>query len=141
MKKIRFISLLLVIAMIGALFLTGCGKKTKTLEQYIASDADLASEIEDIEASSGCDITITGNDLIYTYNYTEADGMSLELAQNAELQQQLDAALEAYASTFSGVCADIEEETGISGIRCIVNYTFGDYVIATKTFDSTGVVN
>ena len=38
------------------------------------------------------------------------------------------------------LCKQLEEESKIEGIQIVVNYTYGDEVIVTKTFNSSGVV-
>ena len=54
--------------------------------------------------------------------------------------EQLTSTLESTGDTFSGLCKQLEEESKIEGIQIVVNYTYGDEVIVTKTFNSSGVV-
>ena len=56
------------------------------------------------------------------------------------MKEQLASALDSTTDTFVGLCKQLEEESKIEGIQIIVNYTYGDEVIVTKTFNSSGAV-
>ena len=52
--------------------------------------------------------------------------------------EQLTSALESTGDTFASLCKQLEDESKIEGVQIIVNYTFGDEVVVTKTFNSSG---
>ena len=56
------------------------------------------------------------------------------------MKEQLSSALDSTTDTFVGLCKQLEEESKIEGIQIVVNYTYGDEVIVTKTFNSSGAV-
>ena len=135
MKKTRIIALLLCLAMVFAV--TACGKKT--LEQYVKDDPEVSQQIQDMATSSGLSVEFNGNDVIYTYDFATVGNISEDAVTSQAVYDQLDSALTQASGTFSGLCQQLEEETKISGIRMIVNYTYGDKVIISKTFNASGM--
>ena len=114
MKKKSVVLMVLAVVMIMAMSLAmaSCGEKEDpTLESYIASDEEAKAEIEEMAEANDLAISIVGNELTYTYKYDETFDEDIAEMMN---------------STFSGIAADLEEETGISGITVVVIYQNGD---------------
>ena len=168
MKKIKILSLFLVIVLTLAMF-AGCGKKdkaenvdpqketvvqddstststsetttpttpaaTQTLEDFIKSNPTTMQQVKD---STGGDenmtVDIQGNTVIYTYDFSNMDGVDKATAMT--MKEQLDSALEQYGSTFSGLCSTLEGATQIKGIKILVKYTYGDEVISQGEFEA-----
>ena len=121
MKRVSLLVLLLVMIMTVTAVMAGCGSKEtgpSNLEEYVASDENLKNEIQSIADSNGLEIAVSGNTMIYTYKYdTEFDDAMKE--QAGPLIEQ---ALATYASSFTGLAKDLEEQTGLSGIKIKVQY-------------------
>ena len=64
------------------------------------------------------------------------DAMTTELAKSDEITKALEDALGQASSTFGNISKSIEETTEIQGVNTVVNYTWGDEVLVTKTFTS-----
>ena len=141
MKKKSIIALILSLALVMALFLTSCGSKApQTLEDYVNSDEETSEQIEEVAETSGLQVEIKGNDVIYTYDLASYDGMNEDLAKSEQMISSLTSALDKTAESFTGLCSQLEEETEIEGVQIIVNYTFGDEVLVTSTFNKDGKV-
>ena len=142
MKKKSIIALILSLALVMALFLTSCGSKTpQTLEDYVNSDEETSEQIEEVAETSGLQVEIKGNDVIYTYDLASYDGMNEDLAKSEQMISSLTSALDKTSDSFTGLCSQLEEETEIEGVQIIVNYTFGDEVLVTSTFNKDGKVD
>ena len=141
MKKKSIIALILSLALVMALFLTSCGSKTpQTLEDYVNSDEETSEQIEEVAETSGLQVEIKGNDVIYTYDLASYDGMNEDLAKSEQMISSLTSALDKTAESFTGLCSQLEEETENEDVQIIVNYTFGDEVLVTSTFNKDGKV-
>ena len=138
MKMKRFFVTLLTIVMACSLMLTACGsKEPATLEESIAKDTEVQEEFNEVVASAeeqGVKVEVKGNEIVYTFDITGMDGLTEELATSDELKTTLTEAMNAQADTFKDIAANLSEETGISGISVVVNYMYGDEMIATGTF-------
>lgn len=125
MKKKSVVLMVLAMVMILSMSfaMASCGEKEDpTLESYIASDEEAKAEIEEMAEANDLAISIVGNELTYTYKYDET--FDADLAEM--LAGELENAMGSMNSTFSGIAADLEEETGISGITVVVIYQNGD---------------
>lgn len=125
MKKRSVVLMVLAMVMIMAMSfaMASCGEKEDpTLESYIASDEEAKAEIEDMAEANGLDISIVGNELTYTYKYDQ----TFDEDTAAMMSEQLESAMSSMDSTFSGIAADLEEQTEISGITVVVVYQNGD---------------
>ena len=125
MKKKSVVLMVLAMMMIVAMSfaMASCGdKEDPTLETYIASDEEAKAEIEDMAEANGLDISIVGNELTYTYKYDQ----TFDEDTAAMISEQLESAMSSMDSTFSGIAADLEEQTEISGITVVVVYQNGD---------------
>ena len=66
--------------------------------------------------------------------------MTADLAKSEQLTSSLEAALTQSEESFVNLCSQLEEQSKIEGVQIIVNYSFEDEVLVTKTFNSSGVV-
>ena len=69
------------------------------------------------------------------------DNADEEMMRSNKMKKELDSALENASDSFASLCKDLTDQSKINGIRIIVNYTYGDELIVSKTFNSTGVAN
>ena len=125
MKKKSVVLMVLTMVMIVAMSLAmaSCGEKEDpTLESYIASDEEAKAEIEEMAEANDLAISIVGNELTYTYKYDQ----TFDEDTAAMISEQLESAMSSMDSTFSGIAADLEEQTEISGITVVVVYQNGD---------------
>ena len=111
----------------------GCGAPA-SLEEAVAKDKDAQEQINQMAEDSGVSVEIKENALIYTYDL----GMELDEDTKAAVVEQLDAGISSYDSTFVGIAKTLEDETKVSGITVIVNYTDSNgEVVYSATFNST----
>ena len=160
MKKRIFFPFILLVCTVLCLSLAACGNKSSgsasnkedvkddvtenvteaavdTLESLIANDSDFKKSIEkSIEENEGLSIDVKGNDLIYYYDLTVISELDSELIKSEAMMAAFEEALAEQSTTFGSMCKSIEEETGITGVRILVNYTIGDEVVITGTFTS-----
>ena len=137
MKRKGIIALLISLTMVMAMFLAACGSKTPdTLEDYVNNDEDAKASIEQTATNSGLDVTISGNEVVYTYDLKNYEGMTEEVAKSDIMVDSLTQALDQSGSTFKDLCAQLEEESKISGISIVVTYTYDGEVLVTQTFNS-----
>ena len=141
MKRKSIIALIITFAMVLSLFITSCGsKEPETIESFVNNNKEAADQIKEAAENSGLDVTITGNDVIYTYDLKNYEGMTADLAKSEQLTSSLEAALTQSEESFVNLCSQLEEQSKIEGVQIIVNYSFEDEVLVTKTFNSSGVV-
>ena len=134
MKNRRLIALIVGLTMVMTMFLAACSSAPKTLEEYISGDQEAMDEINEPAASAGLDVSISENNVVYTYDLKNFDGMTEDLAKSDTMVSSLGAALDSAGDTFISLCSRLEEETKIEGINIIVNYTYDGEVLVTKTF-------
>lgn len=137
MKK-RILLILLTILVGMTMIMTACGgsSEPKTLEKYVQNDSSVQESIDSAMSDSNVLVEIKDNSIIYTFDLASMEGYTEELAKSEEIQAALQSAIDAAGGTFGGIAASIEKETGITGISTVVNYTWGDEVLVTKTFTS-----
>ena len=137
MKRKSLAALLMIVAVLTAMLFTGCGKKaTPTLEDYCKDNPEVQENIDSAMADSNVAVEIKGNEIIYNFDLSKADGYTEELAKSDEIKTALEGALASAGSTFGNISKSIEESTEISGISTTVNYLWGDELIVTKSFTS-----
>lgn len=139
MKRKSMIAMLLAFVMSFSLMATACGSP-KTIEEYIEKDKEAAEQVQKAADTAGLTVDFSGNDVVYTYDLASIDNVTEEVIKSDMMKEQLSSALDSTTDTFVGLCKQLEEESKIEGIQIVVNYTYGDEVIVTKTFNSTGAV-
>lgn len=138
MKKKGLTALLLIFVMMMSVMASACNSAPKTIEEYINKDKDAMAEVQKAADSSGLTVDFKGNDVIYTYDLAGLDGVTEEVVKSDMMVEQLSSALDNTGSTFASLCKQLEDESKITGVQIVVNYTYGDEVIVTKTFNSSG---
>ena len=139
MKRKSIVAMLLAFVMTFSLMATACGSP-KTIEEYINKDKDAAEQVQKAADTAGLTVNFKENDVVYTYDLSSINNVTEEVIKSDMMKEQLASALDSTADTFVGLCKQLEEESKIEGIQIIVNYTYGDEVIVTKTFNSSGTV-
>ncbi len=140
MNNKKIIASIIGITLMIAMLLASCGsKEPPTLESDISNNEEAQQQINKTADEAGLDVTITGNDVIYTFDLTNVDGVTEEIAKSEAMTSSLDSALEQTADKFSGLCAQLEEESKLEGVQIIVNYSYNGDVIVTKTFTTSGI--
>ena len=139
MKRKSMVAMLLAFVMSLSLMATACGSP-KTIEEYIEKDKEAAEQVQKAADPAGLTVDFSGNDVVYTYDLASIDNVTEEVIKSDMMKEQLSSALDSTTDTFVGLCKQLEEESKIEGIQIVVNYTYGDEVIVTKTFNSTGAV-
>jgi hypothetical protein len=163
MKKKSLLILLLILTLCVSLFMTACGGSSSSDSAAPADTAEEAEEVveetektlEDMNAEenfldditdesgemNGVAISFEGNDVIYTYDFSNTEGVTEEAMKDPTVVNSLQEALETGASDFVDMVKELESQTGITGIRVVVNYTWADDILCTATFDSEGLVD
>ena len=164
MKKKKLLVLLLILALSMTMLMTSCGGSSdepaaapeETAETETAEEPAAAQTLEDFAKTSsemqsqlgfneeaGVTISVEGNDLIYNYDYS----LNKEYSKDDIMSEDVKANLETYLegedaiSQFSGNTVSVlESESGISGVRVVVIFSYGDDVIVTRTYDINGIV-
>ena len=139
MKRKSMVAMLLAFVMSFSLLATACSSP-KTIEEYIAKDKEAAEQVQKAADTAGLTVDFSGNDVVYTYDLASIDNVTEDVIKSDMMKEQLASALDSTTDTFVGLCKQLEEESKISGIQIVVNYTYGDEVIVTKTFNASGAV-
>ena len=114
----------------------GADEEPMTLEKYVKDDAEVQNAIDSAMNDSNVLVEIKENAIIYTFDLSTMEGYTEELAHSEEIQAALQSALDSAGGTFGGIAKSIEDASGITGITTVVNYTWGDEVVVSKTFTS-----
>lgn len=139
-RKILLVLLAMLVGM--TMIMTACGgsgsspEEPMTLEKYVKDDAEVQQAIDSAMNDSNVLVEIKENAIIYTFDLSTMEGYTEELVQSDEIKAALQSALDAAGGTFGGIAKSIEDASGIAGITAVVNYTWGDEVVVTKTFTS-----
>lgn len=163
MKKKSLLILLLILTLCVSLFMTACGGSSSSDSAAPADTAEEAEEVveetektlEDMNAEEnfldditdesgemdGVAISFEGNDVIYTYDFSNTEGVTEEAMKDPTVVDSLQQALDTGTSDFVDMVKELESQTGITGIRVVVNYTWADDILCTATFDSEGLVD
>lgn len=139
MKRKSLIALLLTIVMSLSVFATSCSKP-KTIEEYVAKDKEASEQVQKAADTAGLTVSFEENDVVYTYDLASIENVNEEVIKSDMMKEQLSSALDSTTDTFVGLCKQLEEESKIEGVQIVVNYTYGDEIIITKTFNSSGAV-
>ena len=162
MKKKSLLILLLILTLCVSLFMTACGGSSSSDSATPADTAEEAEEVveetektlEDMNAEEnfldditdesgemdGVVISFEGNDLIYTYDFSKNTDVTEEAMKDPVVVDSLQQALDTGSSDFVEMVKQLESQTGITGVRIVVNYTWGDDILCTAAFDSEGLV-
>lgn len=140
MKRKSIIALLLTFVMSMSIFAASCSKKPETIEEYVNNNQEEMEEVKKTADESGLAIDFSGNDVIYSMDLASMEGVTEDIVKSDVMKDNLVSALEGLTDRFTGLCGQLEEQSGIKGAQIIVNYTYGDEVIVTKTFNSSGMV-
>ena len=159
MKKKSLLILLLILTLCVSLFMTACGGSSssdsaapadaaeeaveeaeKTLEDMNAEENFLDDITDESGEMDGVAISFEGNDVIYTYDFSKNTDVTEEAMKDPVVVDSLQQALETGASDFVDMVKELESQTGLTGIRVVVNYTWEEDILCTGTFDSQGLV-
>ena len=141
MKRKSIIALLLTFVMSLSLMATACNKAPQTIEEYVNNDKEAMEEVQNAADTAGLQVAFSGNDVVYTYDLAKIDGVTEDVIKSDVMKEQLESALDSTGDTFVGLCKQLEEQSKIEGVQIVINYTYGDEVIVTKTFNSSGAVD
>ncbi len=137
MKKRTLTAILMIAAVITAMFFTACGgKEAMTLEKYVKDNPDVSESIDSAAGDSNVNVEIKGNEIIYTFDLSTMEQFDEETAKSDDIKTALEQGLEGAAGTFGNISKTIEDSTEIQGISTTVKYTWGDEVLIEKTYTS-----
>lgn len=158
MKKNTVLILLLILTLCATMFMTACGGSSSSepasstdtaseeeveeeaeepanLEEYMLANPDVVASIEEGIDSSSMTVTYEGNSIIYTYDFSiDSSGLTKENFMDDAVKDSLNTALDEAKAEYGGYCKDMESSTGYSPVTIVVNYTWEDEVIVTKTY-------
>lgn len=137
MKK-SVIALVIVLSMLFGITLTSCAKKPQDLESFIKNNDEVKEEIQSAADTAGLSVDIKGNEVTYSYDVSGIEGIDEETIKEPAMLETLQSTLDSQSESFVDLCKKLEEQTGFTGIKMIVTYTYGDEVLATQTFTSEG---
>ena len=140
MKNKGLIALLLTIVMSMSLLATACSSTPKTLEEYINSNQEEMEQVQAVADESKMQIEFNENDVIYSYDISSMENLTEEVAKSDIMKDNLSSSLESLSDRFVGLCGQLEEKSQIEGVQIIVNFTYGDEILVSKTFNSQGMV-
>jgi hypothetical protein len=139
MKKRTIISLILTFALMCAMILSSCGGgKAKTIEDYINGSPEAQEQIQKAADESGTVVTYSGNDMVYSFDISGVEGMTEEIATSGSMADSLNSLLDSANDRYVELCSSLEEEANIEGVTITVNYMYGETVVVTRTFTSSG---
>lgn len=136
-NKIVVIGAAIAAVLLIAILAFGGAGSGPSLETYIEQNDAVRQAIQTMASSDGSDVSIDGNHLYFTFDlalmgeYTEADVTSDAVVE------QLESLLDENASDVGLLCAQLEEEADVKGVRITFSYNYGDKVIVSRTFDSS----
>lgn len=147
MKK-RISLLLLAVLAVTSVLASSCGlagsgesEEPVTLEQFVEGNEDVRETIAGAMEDSNVLVEIQGNDIIYSFDLSSVEGYTEEIAKSDLVLNALESVLDEGGSVFGNLAKDLEDATGILGIRATLNYTWGDEVLATRTYTSQDAVD
>ena len=112
---------------------TPASNNEETIESLLSSDPTVSDKVKNA-AGEDMTVDIKGNTITYTYDISNLDGVTEELAKSDEMKESFASALEGAEETFSDLCAQVEDGSGISGVKIIVRYTYKGELLAERTF-------
>lgn len=138
MNKKSVIALVLTLSLLFISGLTACAKKADTLENFLQSNEDVKKEIQDAADASGLSVEIKGNEVTYSFDLSTIQGADEKTLKDPAMIEKLEESIDNQGSTFVDLCKSLEEKTGFTGIKMIVNYTYKDEVLISRTYTSEG---
>jgi molybdopterin converting factor small subunit len=138
MNRKSLIAFIVVLTMLTVPFFSSCSKKPETIEEYLANQPESMEDLKQNAEKSGLELSISGNDITYSYDISSYEDMTEELAKSDKIVEALGDALEDSEDNFSDLCSKLEEESNIEGIRIIVKYSYGDEELVSKSFTASG---
>ncbi len=135
--KQRYRFSLLILLLISSLLVSSCEPKKapSTLEEFVSAE-EVAAELQEDADSPGNTISISGNDIVYSYDMSKIKNFKEDVLESEQFIESLTADLESQAGIYSNTCRSLEEKTGLTGITLTVEYKNGDDVIISQTFTS-----
>ncbi len=132
----------LVISMILAMTMSfaSCSKEPTNLEEYVNQNQESMQKIQETADQNHLAIDIAENDVTYTYDLANQEGITEEIATSDKMKEALSTSLGQVSETFAALAKQLEEESGMTGVQIIVKYTYGETPLAEKTFNSSGAV-
>lgn len=142
--KRKSLILFMIVAVLTTMLFTACGKEKTTLESYLNDHPDIQTAIDEQLGSDelkNIKVEFSGNDMIYTYDLAGVESVTEEEAKSDDVKQKLQEGLDAQAANFKATANSVlaavnEDGAGIESINMIVNYVYGEEVVATGTFTS-----
>ena len=111
-------------------------EKPMTFEDYVAGDPEVQEAIANSMSNNNYLIDIVDNSIIYTIDLANIEGYTEENVRSEEIVEGLHDSLDENAGKYGDLAKGEEYSSGVSGITVVVNYTWGDEIIVTKTFTS-----
>ena len=139
MKK--FIAVFVSTLTVAALLLVGCTKESepKTVESIITSNEDIAATIQSGADDAGVKIDIKDNNITYSYDISNVDGINEEMLEDEDFVKSLEDSIESHKAWSANVCKKIEDKAGIEGVVVNVIYTYNEKEIVSKSFTSADI--
>ena len=134
MKRIRSFTIMALLLAVSALLLAGCVSKPANLEEVIASDEEIGSELETTAKNAGMTVEVKGNEIIYTYDLASIEGTTEDDIRDEDMLSVLESSIDSARSSYIDVCKSLEKKTGFTGIKMTINYNYGNETLITKTF-------
>lgn len=138
MNKKSVIAIVLTLSLMLVSGLTACAKKADTLESFLLSNDEVNKEIQEAADASGLSVEIKGNEVSYSFDLSSIEGAEEKTLKDPAMIEKLEESIDSQGSTFVELCRELEEKTGYTGIRMIVNYNYGDEVLVSRTYTSEG---
>lgn len=137
-RKNRVFVIVLSMILMSSFIFASCASKPDNLESFLKSNDEVKTDIDAAAESAGMTVEVKGNDVIYTYDLSNIEGVTEDMLKDEAMINTLQTSLDSMEDTFVETCKKLEEETGFTGIKMIVNFTYGDEVLVTQTFTSAG---
>lgn len=135
-RRKSIFAIVLSMILMSSLVFVSCASKPDNLESFLKSNEDVKKDIDAAADAAGMSVEVKGNDVIYTYDLSTIDGVTEDMLKDEAMINTLQSSLDSMEDTFVETCKKLEEETGFTGIKMIVNFTYGDEVLVTQTFTS-----
>ncbi len=107
----------LSLAIVMMFTFTACGG-AENLEEFVDNNPEIMEEVEEAVEGTGMTVEFEGNKVIYTYAFTE----TLTEEQVELMAEQFESSIGSMESTFTGIIADLEEDSKIDGISIVITY-------------------
>ena len=141
MNRKSIIALIIAFSMMLGMTLTSCGgsKQPENLESFLKSNSEVEAQIKEAaDSNAGLTLDIKENTVTYKYDLSVITGADEETIKDPAMIETLTSALDGSKDTFISLCQNLESQTNISGIQLVVEYTYGDEVLSSKTYTAEG---